>query len=160
MAYDLKSFRAWATYYDVAMELPEREQGVFYRAIFEYMFTGNDMEDSLPKLARICFKSIKPNLKRSKSKARKDDETCADDAVDALSTSHENGTKNALNSKLKLNSNSKGTDAECGGGKTTASARAERLATPPCPNPQCNGHLYRNTQTGVMVCDTCSEVAS
>ena len=105
MSYDVKSFRAWATYYDVAQELSRKEQGAFYRAIFEYMFAGNDVENELSRLTKICFKSIKPNLKRSKSKAKNDfsqvDSSSEFDANLVRSTSNETDTKNALN----LNSN-------------------------------------------------------
>ena len=131
MAYDLKSFRAWATYYDVAQELPDKEQGVFYRAIFEYMFTGRDMEEELPKIARICFKSIKPNLKRSKSKS-KANESYEDGAEMALSTSHENGTKIALNLNSNLNIKSKQLESGASHGETPAPSSGEK-AVFPCP---------------------------
>ena len=127
MAYDIKSFRAWATYYDVAQELTPKDQGVFYRAIFEYMFAGNDLEEELPKVAKICFKSIKPNLKRSKSKAKNDDVSSDFDADLVRSTSNETETKNALNLNSNINSNSKAAGAE-------SAARFNAASTPPkCP---------------------------
>lgn len=131
MAYDVKSFRAWATYYDVAQELNEREQGLFYRALFEYMFAGNDLEESLPKTARICFKSIKPNLKRSKSKAKANEDSTDCEEM-TLSTSHQNETKNALNSNSNLNIRSKKTESGASHEETAASGLPSEVAFP-CP---------------------------
>ena len=125
MAYDVKSFRAWATYYDVAQELPPKEQGAFYRAIFEYMFAGQDVESELTKITRICFKSIKPNLKRSKANARKDDEPCEIGEQSVQGTSHRSDTKTAL--KLNLNPNIK-SKADGGG-----SEPVETTDPPVCP---------------------------
>lgn len=145
MAYDVKSFRAWATYYDVAQELPPKEQGMFYRAIFEYMFAGQDIESELPKIARICFKSIKPNLKRSKSNARKEDEPCGIGEESVRGTLHRFDTKNALNSNSNSNSNSKGND----GG-------SERWKTAPPVCEECGETAYRNQQIGAWVCPSCN----
>lgn len=161
MAYQSKSFTFWVSYYDVAQELNAKEQGEFYRAIMDYIFVGDDREESLSKTVRIAFKSVKANLKRSLSNRRESDGNRAAIGTESDGNRDEEPqSENALKLKLKLNSKSKPSDGGGGCGKPAASARAERLATPPCPNPQCNGHLYRNTQTGVMVCDTCSEVAS
>lgn len=133
MAYDIKSFRAWATYYDVAQELNEKEQGLFYRALFEYMFVGNDLEEKLPKMARICFKSIKPNLKRSKSKAKANEDS-ADCEEMTLSTSHVNGTKIALNLNSNLNIRSKGHDGESGASVAGPPSSIGNDVTFPCPH--------------------------
>lgn len=142
MGYDVKSFRAWATYYDVAQELTEREQGQFYRAIFEFMFAGQDVEERLPKTARICFKSIKPNLKRSKSKARSADETDTDDAVLEQSTSNENETKTSLN----LNSRSK-------------KLRSKELGEGDGLTCEvCHSYTVYDHGTGRRFCPTCGEV--
>ena len=58
-------FTFWRTYWDVAQELSEKQQGEFYRAIVQYMFTDQDPEGDLKGTVRICFKAVKPNLKTS-----------------------------------------------------------------------------------------------
>ena len=64
-----KSFRFWVSYWDVAQELSPKQQGEFYLAIIEYMFTDNDPEDNLKGSTRLAFKAIKANLKTSKSRS-------------------------------------------------------------------------------------------
>ena len=61
-----KSFRFWVSYWDVAQELTPKQQGEFYRAVVDYMFTDNDPEDSLKGTVKMCFKAIKANLNTSK----------------------------------------------------------------------------------------------
>ena len=70
MGSEQKSFRFWVSYYDVAQELTPKQQGEFYRAIVEYMFTDTDPEDSLKGTVRICFKAIKANLKTSRKRSQ------------------------------------------------------------------------------------------
>ena len=67
-----KGFTFWVSYYDVAQELSPKQQGEFYRAIIEYMFTDDDPEETLSKSAKLAFKAIKANLKTSikRSEAR------------------------------------------------------------------------------------------
>lgn len=151
MSYEIKSFRAWATYYDVAQELSRKEQGAFYRAIFEYMFAGNDIEDELSRLTKVCFKSIKPNLKRSKSKAKNDykqvDSSSDFDADLVRSTSNETETKNALNLNSNINSNSKGNGAE--------SAERFNAASAPPKCPSCGGAGEWNDHMKWWECPNC-----
>lgn len=66
----VKAFKTYLTYYDVARELSPNEQGKYWRAIMAYMFEDVDSEAELPKMARMAFKAVKGNLKRSKSNAR------------------------------------------------------------------------------------------
>ena len=70
MGYRAKSFTMWVSYYDVAQELNDREQGEFFKAINDYMFAGIDREQELRKNVRICFKAVKANLKRSVANRR------------------------------------------------------------------------------------------
>lgn len=66
----VKAFKTWYTYYDVAQELSASDQGKYWRAIMDYMFADVDREPELPKMARMAFKSVKGNLKRSKANMR------------------------------------------------------------------------------------------
>lgn len=66
----MKGFTFYLTYYDVAQELGEKAQGQFYKAIADYMFSGQDPEETLPKRVRIAFKSVKPNLKTSQKRSQ------------------------------------------------------------------------------------------
>ena len=65
----VNGFTFWRTYYDVAQELTATQQGVLYRAICEYMFADNDVEESLKGATRIAFKALKPNIKTSKNRS-------------------------------------------------------------------------------------------
>ena len=65
----LKGFTFYLTYRDVARELSEKDAKAFYFAIISYMFDDVDLEETLPKNARIAFKCIKPNLKTSRSRS-------------------------------------------------------------------------------------------
>ena len=66
----MKGFTFYMTYFDVAQELGEKAQGEFYKAIVDYMFSGQDPEETLPKRVRIAFKSVKANLKTSKKRSQ------------------------------------------------------------------------------------------
>lgn len=102
--YQAKSFTFWVSYYDVAQELTPREQGDFYRAIMDYIFEGRDDEAKLSKTARIAFKSVKANLKRSIANRRETD-------ANREANGRESGTnrgevpqaESALNLKLNIN---------------------------------------------------------
>ena len=65
----VNGFTFWRTYYDVAQELTATQQGVLYRAICEYMFADNDVEDALKGAVKIAFKALKPNIKTSKNRS-------------------------------------------------------------------------------------------
>lgn len=158
MSYNAKSFTFWVSYYDVAQELTPKEQGEFYRAIMDYIFTGEDREPNLSKSARIGFKSVKANLKRSVAN-RREVGSDSDGNRDGIGT--ESGgnrdevlqPENALKLKLKLNSKSIADGAGSDGGKP---ARLRRMEKGVCP--QCGGELFRSTQTGRMTCGVCGEV--
>ena len=64
-----KSFRFWVSYWDVAQELSPKQQGEFYRAVVDYMFSGDDPEDRLKGEVKLCFKAIKANLNTSKKRS-------------------------------------------------------------------------------------------
>lgn len=66
----MKGFTFYLTYYDIAQELGEKAQGQFYKAIADYMFSGQDPEETLPKRVRIAFKSVKANLKTSQKRSQ------------------------------------------------------------------------------------------
>lgn len=157
----VKGFKFWATYYDVAQELNAKEQGDYYRAIMDYMFSGVDREEELPRITRIAFKSVKGNLNRSKSNRR--DSFGSESGLGRDEVGKESGAnreivenpENALTLTLTSTSTSKGDGARSGGGK---SARQHRLSSGICP--QCGGALFRSTQTGRMTCGACGEVAS
>ena len=65
----MKGFTFWRTYYDVAQELTPAQQGTLYRAICEYAFADNDLEDELKGKVRIVYKAIKPNIITSKRRS-------------------------------------------------------------------------------------------
>lgn len=65
----MKGFTFYLTYFDVAQELSKKDRGAFYDAVANYMFLDQDDEETLSKRAKIAFKCIKPNLKRSKNQS-------------------------------------------------------------------------------------------
>ena len=73
MAYAQKSFRFWVSYYDIAADMDEENRLAYYDAIVEYMFKNCDKERTLKRKnlrdAYIGFKSVKSNLKTSKSRS-------------------------------------------------------------------------------------------
>ena len=116
MAYEAKSFTFWVSYYDVAQELNAKEQGEFYKAIMDYMFTGIDPEDDLRKTVKISFKAIKANLKRSAANRR----------VIGDESDENRGEVLKPEIALNLNSNSKIKKREVG-------SRSDRPDPPSCP---------------------------
>ena len=129
MAYTAKSFTMWVSYYDVAQELTPREQGEFFKAINDYMFTGEDPEPGLRKNVRICFKAIKANLKRSVANRRSIGKESGENRAEV--TKPENALNSNLNSKLK--------ERAAGSGSVGAD--------PPAVCPKCGGHLERTGST-------------
>lgn len=108
----------WVSYYDVAQELTPREQGEFFKAINDYMFTGEDPEHDLRKNVRICFKAVKANLKRSVANRRTIGKESGENRAEV--SQPENALKLKLNSNIKLKPNP---------------ARSEPTACPKCGGP-------------------------
>lgn len=145
--YKAKSFTFWVSYYDVAQELTAKEQGDFYRAIMDYIFDGRDDEGKLSKTARIAFKSVKANLKRSVANRRgigQESEENRDEVPQP---------ENALNLKLKSNIKSKPNPNAIGEAAGDGEA-------PTCP--ACKREAIRNPhQPDRWMCPKCmEEVAS
>ena len=151
MAYNVKSFTFWVSYYDTAQELTPREQGQFYRAVMDYIFTGEDRESALPKTVRIAYKSVKSNLKRSLSNKRASGENREEIGEESGENRGEvPQPENALNLKLKLksksNSNQNATDS--------ASAEGEP------PRCQCGRIATRHPVTRRWYCWKCEAEVS
>lgn len=108
----------WVSYYDVAQELTPREQGEFFKAINDYMFTGEDPEQALRKNVRICFKAVKANLKRSLANRR---------SIGTESDANR-GEVLRLDNALNININSKLKKKSAGSG-----SGASLPAPPSCP---------------------------
>ena len=143
-SYEAKSFTFWVSYYDVAQELSAKEQGEFYKAIMDYMFTGIDPEDDLRKTVKISFKAIKANLKRSAANRRKN----------GNESDGNRGEVPQPEIALNLNLNSKIKKRNVGSGSS--------FNTPPAVCPKCGGDLApTGTHRGygkderLHVCEAC-----
>lgn len=125
----VKAFKTWYTYYDVAQELSPKDQGTYYRAIMDYMFADIDREDELPKLVKIAFKSVKGNLKRSKSNKR--GEEIGNESGTNRET--EDDTENALTLTLTSTLTSKEAGAGSGRGRPAPAKGLPESVAFPCP---------------------------
>lgn len=97
MVAKVKGFTFWLTYWDVAQELTPKQQGEFYRAIADYMFTDTDPEDGLKGSVRIAFKAIKANLKTSIKRA----EVGSEGGRQSASKRQANGNQSASKAEAK-----------------------------------------------------------
>ena len=62
------SFVFYRSYYEAIELLPKSQRADAYRAIFEYMFNGNDITDELKDTAKAIFLMAKPTLEASNKK--------------------------------------------------------------------------------------------
>ncbi len=62
------SFVFYRSYYEAIELLPKSQRADAYRAIFEFMFNGNDITDELPNTAKAIFLMAKPTLEASNKK--------------------------------------------------------------------------------------------
>ena len=62
------SFVFYRSYYEAIELLPKSQRADAYRAIFEFMFNGNDITDELPNTAKAIFLMAKPTLEANNKK--------------------------------------------------------------------------------------------
>lgn len=163
----MKGFSFYVSYYDVAQELSQKDREKFYNAIIEYMFSDADLEQNLPKNAKIAFKAVKANLKRSKAKGKagksgmanrwqSTSENANGDAYQAdnsgITEANQTDNSGITSLSLSLSSSLRSNDRSRSGG-----FRSARLSDSfKCP--KCGGRVSKNTGTGKMECATCFEV--
>lgn len=164
----MKGFSFYVSYYDVAQELSQKDREKFYNAIIEYMFSDADLEQNLPKNAKIAFKAVKANLKRSKAKgkagksgmANRWQSTRENANSDAYQTDNSgiteaNKTDNSGITSLSLSlSSSLSSSLRSNERSRTGGFRSARLSDSfKCP--KCGGRVSKNTGTGKMECSSC-----
>lgn len=127
----MKGFTFYMTYFDVAQELSKKDRGAFYDAVANYMFLDQDDEETLSKRAKIAFKCIKPNLKRSKNQS-----------VNAENPRSNGNKKLAKSSQIETS--------------LISSSISSSSSRPKCP--KCGKPASRNKQMGRWECRFCWEV--
>ena len=106
------SFVFYRSYYEAIELLPKSQRADAYRAIFEYMFNGNDITDELKDTAKAIFLMAKPTLEASNKKyeaGKKGAEVkkANKDKADDKQPTKQNGSNVNVNDNVNVNEDNK-----------------------------------------------------